>query len=264
MAVSRRGCTEEKRYIGALSQARDKLLLQYWCHCALLTAGCKSRVAVMYRFTNTCHLCSSYGAAVVHLSELNKLRKLVQTCLQVNALKKTYLRAGRHRSRPGEMLHSGRGCVRQLVTCLRSCARLALCLEVVVAADFPDSLGIWAECCVPHNGSTHRQQTSSLFTVHLPVVFFSGTLTPLSLPLCSGTDSGLFFSFCIVASIQTQGMAAAFSRLTHTVVSCVKCDFSPDMHSPHTSLKASPSHRFWSAYCLAFPGRSVGSTRLQF
>lgn len=119
-------------------------------------------------------------------------------------------------------------------------------------------------CCVPHNGSTHRQQTSSLFTVHLPVVFFSGTLTPLSLPLCSGTDSGLFFSFCIVASIQTQGMAAAFSRLTHTVVSCVKCDFSPDMHSPHTSLKASPSHRFWSAYCLAFPGRSVGSTRPQF
>lgn len=38
----------DKGYFGVLSQASDKLLLQYWYHCNLLTVDCKSQVVVIY------------------------------------------------------------------------------------------------------------------------------------------------------------------------------------------------------------------------
>lgn len=115
-------------YFGVLSQASDKLLLQYWCHYSRLTADYKSQVTVIYRFTNTCFLCFHIIAAY-YLCELAKLRKLVQTWCEVNPEEPIWELT--QYLRPVEIQDSNSRRVRQLVTRLRSCARLALCLEVV-------------------------------------------------------------------------------------------------------------------------------------
>lgn len=111
----------------------------FWCPqlglrqtAVLMSLHPKSQVAVIYRFTNTCCLCTHF-IAVYYLCELSQL---VQTCFKAKPLEKTYPREARLSMSSSSALacktwYSNVGCVRQLVTCLWSCARLALCLEVV-------------------------------------------------------------------------------------------------------------------------------------
>lgn len=80
-ASGQRGLDEG--YFGVFRRASDKLVLQYWCQCSRLTEDCKSQVTVIYGFANTCYLCFHIIAAY-YLCEPAKLRKLVQTCFEVN------------------------------------------------------------------------------------------------------------------------------------------------------------------------------------
>lgn len=80
----------------------------------------------MYRFTNTCYL-DPYITAVNKPCDPDKPRQPDEIFLKVMH----YRDLSESSLSMSQFQCSNCGCVRQLVTCLQSCARLALCLEVV-------------------------------------------------------------------------------------------------------------------------------------
>lgn len=206
---------------GGIFRCPQRGLLQTAVLMSLRSPDCKSQVAVVYRFTHLLSLFLYRSGAVTVWPEQNLLKLVLE-------ISESSLSMSPSAALTGEKRYIDGGCVRQLVTCLWSCARLALCLEVV-----DGSWLLWftgnstcALCAFTMGWLMGSRRRACSVSISAPFSLELFCLTPL-LTVCFDGDSGLFLWLCVFLTLFPVLFQRGKGQFPHLVFShrFLSCDW---------------------------------------